>query len=100
MTMAYSPPMPSEEERKKWPCRFMLFSTTENEVQSIMSQWKGDLDKMPVEEMKKAVEQTVDRCFEHLKNCTMRVTVLHYNEIRNTWPVYSTYSSHTRTWSY
>lgn len=77
----------------------MLFSTTENEVQSIMREWSGDLDERPLEQVKKDVEETVDKCFEHLKNCTMRVSVLSYDGGRNTWPIHTTYDSHTRTWS-
>ncbi len=97
--MNYEPPRPTKEEAMKWHCRFSLYSTTENDVQSIMDQWKGDLDHMPEQDMKKAVEETVDRCFEHLKNCTMRVDVLRYNHMRNTWPIHTTYDSHTRTWN-
>lgn len=97
--MSYSPPVPSPEEQKKWPCRFTLISTTKNQVQSIMSQWRGDLDERPIEQMKLDIEETVDKCFEHLKNCTLRVDVLCYDGARNTWPIHTTYDSHTRTWS-
>ena len=98
--MGYTPSTPSAEERKKWVCKFSLASTTENVVQSIMSEWRGDLSERPEEVMKKDVEETVMRCFEHLKNCTIQVYVLKYNKMRNTWPIYTIYDSHTRTWSY
>lgn len=77
----------------------MLFSTTKNEVQSIIREWKGTLSERPIEQMKLDIEDTVDKCFEHLKNCTVRVDVLSYNSLRNTWPIHTTYDSHTRTWS-
>lgn len=97
--MAYYPPAPSPEEQKEWPCRFTLFSITKNEVQSIIREWRGQLSERPIEQVKLDVEETVDKCFEHLKNCTVRVDVLSYNSLRNTWPIHTTYDSHTRTWS-
>lgn len=64
-----------------------------------MTQWSGDLGERPEKEMKADVELTVEQCMYFLQNCYMNVRVLRYNELRNTWPVYTTYDGQTKTWS-
>lgn len=86
------------DKTKEWVCRFSLYSTTKALVPGVMNHWKASLYDTSEEEMKQSVMEVVDRCFNHLKNCTMQVDVMKYDELRNTWPIHATYDSHTRTW--